>query len=254
MSAAVDYVPQLLTGRVMHRRLQPVAHELDYSVFMLRLPLSRLDRLHGSGLAVNRFGWVAFDERDHGRRDGSPLVAWIRGILERERIDAAGEIELICFPRMLGYAFKPISFWLCHDAAGAVRAVLAEVRNTFGEGHNYLLANADGSALRDGQTLTARKVFHVSPFLEVKGEYAFRFHFSTGRFLAHIDYADETGTVLVTSVGGRSAPLTRRSLAAAAIKFPAQSLATVLRIHWNALRLWLKAVPYFSKPIERKTS
>lgn len=254
MSAAVDYVPQLLTGRVMHRRLKPVAHELDYSVFMLRLPLSRLDRLHGLGLAVNRFGWVAFDERDHGRGDGSSLPAWIRGVLEREGIDAPGEIELICFPRMLGYAFKPISFWLCHDAAGAVRAVLAEVRNTFGEGHNYLLANADGSALRDGQTLTARKVFHVSPFLEVKGEYAFRFHFSTGRFLAHIEYADDTGTVLVTSVGGRSVPLTRRSLAAAAIKFPAQSLATVLRIHWNALRLWLKAVPYFSKPIERKTS
>ena len=242
------FLPELIAGEVMHHRLRPAEHRLSYPVFFLRLPLSGIARLPGQGLAVNRFGWVAFDERDHGSRDGSPIGPWIRALLAQHRVEADGEIELVCFPRMLGYAFKPVSFWICHDAAGAVRAVLAEVHNTFGEAHNYLLANDDGTPLRNGQTLTASKVFHVSPFLEVKGHYTFRFHFGPGRFLARIDYADETGTVLTTSMAGHCAALNRASLRRAALKFPFQALGTVARIHWHALRLWLKAVPYFTKP------
>ena len=232
----------------MHHRLRPAAHRLSYPVFLLRLPLSGLLRLPRLGLPVNRFGWVTFDERDHGARDGAQLAPWIRGILERHRIPADGEIELICFPRMFGYAFKPVSFWLCHDAAGSIRAVLAEVHNTFGEAHNYLLANDDRSPLRSGQTLSAPKVFHVSPFLEVKGGYQFRFHFGRERWLARIDYADESGVVLTTSISGDCTALTRSSLRRTALRFPLQALGTIARIHWHALRLWWKSVPFFSKP------
>ena len=241
-------IPQLIRGDVIHYRLRPAEHRLSYPVFLLCLPLSQLPRLPRLGLPVNRFGWVSFDERDHGARDGAPLQPWIRGILERHQIPADGEIELICFPRMLGYAFKPVSFWLCHDAAGSVRAVLAEVHNTFGEAHNYLLANDDRSPLRSGQTLSAAKVFHVSPFLEVKGGYQFRFHFGPGRWLARIDYADESGVVLTTSIAGDCAALTKSSLRRAALRFPLQALGTIARIHWHALQLWWKSVPFFSKP------
>ena len=246
MSSA--FVPGLIQGDVIHHRLRPAEHRLSYPAFFLRLPLSGIARLPALGLPVNRFGWVAFNERDHGARDGSAPEAWIRAILERHQVDVEGEIELICFPRMLGYAFKPVSFWICHDASGAVRAVLAEVHNTFGEAHNYLLVNDDRTPLRNGQDLSVPKVFHVSPFLEVKGGYTFRFHFGPGRFLARIDYADETGTVLTTSLAGDCVPLTRVSLRRAALKFPLQAIATVARIHWNALLLWWKSVPYFSKP------
>lgn len=242
------FIPQLIRGDVMHHRLRPAEHRLSYPVFFLRLPLSQLSGLPALGLPINRFGWVTFDERDHGARDGAPLQQWIHGILDRHQIPADGEIELICFPRMLGYAFKPVSFWVCHDAAGAVRAVVAEVHNTFGEAHNYLLANADRSPLRSGQTLSARKAFHVSPFLEVKGGYQFRFHFGPNRWLARIDYADETGTLLTTSVAGECVALTRSSLRRAALRFPLQAAATIARIHWNALLLWWKSVPFFSKP------
>ena len=243
-----SFIPQLIRGDVMHHRSRPAEHRLSYPVFFLRLPLSQLARLPALGLPVNRFGWVSFDERDHGTRGGAPLLSWIRGILDRHDVRADGEIELICFPRMLGYAFKPVSFWVCHDAVGAVRAVVAEVHNTFGEAHNYVLANADRSPLRSGQTLSARKVFHVSPFLEVKGAYEFRFHFGPDRWLARIDFADETGTVLTTSVAGECVALTRPSLRRAALRFPLQAAATIARIHWNALLLWWKSVPFFSKP------
>lgn len=239
---------ELILGDVKHHRRQPAEHRLSYPVFFLRLQLSAISRLPKLGLPVNRFGWVSFNERDHGARDGSPLGPWIRRLLDRHQVKADGEIELICFPRMLGYAFNPVSFWICHDAAGAVRAVLAEVHNTFGEAHNYLLANSDGAALRDGQTLSASKVFHVSPFLEVKGGYTFRFHFGPARFLARIDYADETGAVLTTSLSGDGVTLSRASLRRAALKFPLQAIATIARIHWHALLLWRKSVPYFTKP------
>lgn len=248
MIMAGAFLPQLVIGEVIHHRMRPAEHRLSVPVFFLRLPVSGIADLPRHGLPVNRFGWVAFDERDHGTRDGAPIAPWIREILARNQVDADGEIELICFPRMLGYAFKPVSFWICRDAAGAVRAVLAEVHNTFGEAHNYLLVNDDGTALRNGQTLAADKVFHVSPFLEVKGGYTFRFHFGPDRFMARIEYADEFGTLLTTSMAGDCVPLTRASLRRAALKFPLQALATVARIHWHALRLWFKSVPYFSKP------
>ena len=249
--------PALIIGQVLHHRLHPVAHRLTYPALCLRLPLSRLRDLPRLGLPVNRFGWLTFDARDHGARDGLSLIDWIHGVLRDHAIDAAGEIELICFPRMLGYAFKPVSFWVCRDASGGVRAVVAEVRNTFGEAHNYLLANDDGSRIRNGQTLTAAKRFHVSPFLAIEGRYAFRFQFDGDRWLARIDYADATGRlVLTTSIAGESVALDRASLRRARYRFPLQAFSVVARIHWNAFLLWCKRLAFHTKPepIPEKTT
>ena len=128
-------------------------------------------------------------------------------------MDADGEVVLHAFPRMLGYVFNPVSFWVCHAREGGVRAVLCEVCNTFGEQHNYLLAHPDGRPLASGETLRARKVFHVSPFCEVKGGYRFRFHFGSERWLARIDYDDDTGDALLeTSISGTATPLTRAAV------------------------------------------
>ncbi|MEP6702376.1 MAG: DUF1365 domain-containing protein [Betaproteobacteria bacterium] len=245
---ALAFIPELILGEVIHHRTRPVEHRLEYSVFCLRIPVTAIPALPRFGLPAGRFGWVTFSERDHGPRDGSPIEAWIRRILAEHQVEADGEIELVCFPRMLGYAFKPVSFWVCRDRSNAVRAVLAEVRNTFGESHNYLLSHDDGSPLLNGQALCAQKVFHVSPFLDVKGTYTFRFHFGPGRWLARIDYADESGAVLSTSLGGESVPLGRATLRRAALRFPVQAFATIARIHWHALLLWAKSVRLFTKP------
>ena len=241
----------LLEGEIGHRRTRPAANAFAYRGFCLRLPLSRLAELPSRGVAHNTPGAVAFHDRDHGARDGTPCEAWIRALLAREDVDAGGEVVLYTFPRMLGYLFAPVSFWVAHDRDDAVRAVLAEVRNTFGERHDYLVAHDDGRPIASGDTLDARKVFHVSPFCEVKGRYAFRFHFGPARWLARIDYHDDDGVptpLLETWISGRAEPLERRSVRRLWWRYRWFTLGVIARIHWQAAKLVLKRVPFFFKP------
>jgi DUF1365 family protein len=156
---------------------------------------------------------------------------------------------------VLGYVFNPVSFWLCHRADGALRAVVCEVNNTFGEKHCYLLAHGDGRPLRWGEELVASKAFHVSPFCRVAGRYRFRFMLAGAadasqgdRFIARIDHDDADGPLLLTSIEGRLAPLTDALLVRAFFTYPAFTFGVMARIHWQALKLWLKRVPYFRKP------
>ncbi len=248
-AADAHHAPALIAGEVAHRRARPAANAFTYAAFCLRLQLLRLPDLAASGIRWNRPGLVSFHERDHGPCDGSPLLPWLRGLLAREGIQADGEVVLYAFPRVLGYVFNPVSFWVCHDRAGAVRAVLAEVNNTFGETHHYLLAHACGFPLVSGHTLAARKVFHVSPFCEVRGTYRFRFHFGPGRWLARIDYFDDDGAtpLLETHISGRAEPIPQRGTALL-WRYRWFTLGVVARIHWQAARLWIKRVPFFTKP------
>ena len=243
--------PALIHGEVTHRRSRPAQHAFTYPAFCLRLPLSQLGMLERRGIAHNRRGIVSFHDRDHGPCDGSALLPWIRALLAAEGVAADGEIVLHAFPRMLGYVFNPVSFWVCHDRAGGVRAVLCEVRNTFGERHRYLLAGTDGARLESGQTLQTRKVFHVSPFCDVKGRYVFRFHFGAERWLARIDYFDTDGIqpLLETWISGQAEAMTPAATSGLAWRYRLFTFGVVARIHWQALRLWLKRVPYFTKPV-----
>jgi DUF1365 family protein len=252
MATLVPSIPNLVHGKVMHRRLRPVGNQFAYDAFSLALPLSRLGDLPRLGLAHNRRALVSFFDRDHGARDGSALEPWIREILAAESVVAEGEIVLYAFPRMLGYVFNPVSFWVCHDRDGAVRAVLCEVCNTFGERHNYLLAHPDGRALADGDSFQSRKAFHVSPFCEVKGDYTFRFHFGPERWLARIDYDDGAGeargALLETSISGVAEPMSPNAVRGLIWRYRWFTLGVIVRIHWQAIKLWLKRVPYISKP------
>jgi DUF1365 family protein len=219
-------------------------------VYFLRLPLSELSRgrrTYGGLFSVNRWNLLSLRYADHG--DGGDPLAWIRGVLTREGIHAAdGEVVLQTFPRVLGYVFNPVSFWFCHDRAGALRAVLAVVNNTFGERHSYLLAHPDGRPIRSGETLAARKVFHVSPFCTVSGGYRFRFLEQGDRHIARIDYADDAGPLLLTSLAGRRAPLSSTAILRAVLRHPLMTLGVIARIHWQALKLWAKRVPFHAKP------
>lgn len=249
-------VAELCTGRVFHKRLRPVAHQFSYGVFFLRLPLSKIDHLDNRWLSRDRFNLLSFATRDYGPRDGSSLETWMRGLLNREGIDCAdGEIVLQTFPRLLGYVFNPISIWYCFDRQGQLRAALAEVNNTFGENHNYLVAHPDQRPIAAGDWLTSRKVFHVSPFCDVKGHYRFRFEQVADRAFAQIDYYDGAGMnttdadkLIVTTLQGNAAPLTSRAALLAFLSHPLMTFGVVARIHWHALKLWLKRVPFFAKP------
>ncbi len=240
----------LYAGEVMHRRYAPAVHAFRHGLFFIRL------RIDGSAPALprlfsrNRWNLVSVRDADYGPRDGSALEPWIRGVLARHGLHQAdGAVWLQTFPRILGYAFNPVSFWLCHDRDGALRAVLAEVNNTFGEHHNYLVAHADGRPIQGGDWLIARKVFHVSPFFPVSGEYRFRFEDDAGGCRFRIDYDDGAGHRLVTQIRGRAQPQGTAALARELLRRPWLAPGVILRIHYHALRLWLKRVPFFSKPL-----
>lgn len=232
-------------GEVRHRRLRPVEHAFAHPTYFLMLPMRRL-REHGPGALVrNKAGLVSFHDRDHGL-GGDDALAWVEGLLAEQGItDADGEIWLHTYPRVLGYAFKPVSFWYCHRADGTLAAVVAEVNNTFGERHCYLL---EGPQLGWGRTLQADKVFHVSPFCPVRGGYRFRFMRTEDRTVARIDYDDGQGTLLQTSVSGRLEPLTPQAARRAFFGTPMMSLGVIVRIHLHALRLWRRRVPFHRKP------
>jgi DUF1365 family protein len=242
-------LPRLYLGRVLHRRLRPAQNRFAYPVFFLSIPLSNVAALANRWFGVNRPGLFSFRFADHGARDGSHPLEWVRTMLAGAGLAAAdGEVWLQTFPRVLGYVFNPVSFWFCHDRAGALRAVVCEVNNTFGERHCYLLAHPDGRPIRAGEELSARKAFHVSPFFPVAGGYRFRFGAGERRSLARIDYHDDAGALLHTSVSGEAVPYTPQALLAAFFSHPWMTVGVIARIHWQALRLWLKRVPVFPKP------
>ena len=169
--------------------------------------------------------------------------------------DADGEVWLHCLPRVLGYAFKPVSFWYCHRADGTLAAIVVEVNNTFGERHCYLL---HGERLGFGVELQAAKVFHVSPFCRVTGHYRFRFmrtdlgaaaeRGGPARTVVRIAHDDDDGPLLLTSVSGTLQPLSAAAARSAFVRMPLMTVAVLLRIHLQALRLWLKHVPFIPKP------
>lgn len=264
-------VAMLGFGQVRHHRLRPVGNAFAYPTYFLMLPLRTLQAQPGlptnkkAPWRINQSGALSFFEADHG--DGRApeqggALAWLDELLQREGIvDATGEVWLHCYPRVLGFTFKPVSFWYCHRAAhdqgGALRAIVVEVNNTFGERHCYLL-----DAPHYGQELRASKVFHVSPFCKVEGHYRFRFmrttHAGVDKTVARIDFCDGDGSgqdavLLQTSVSGTLEPVTRSSLRRALWRNPAMTLGVVLHIHMQALRLWLKKVPFFHKPTPPST-
>ena len=246
---------ELCVGRVFHKRFRPIEHAFSYAVFFLRVPLSQLDHIGNRWFSRNRFNLLSFFDRDYGPRDGSSLDVWMRALLKREGIRVVdGDIVLQSFPRLLGYVFNPISVWYCLDREGQLRAALCEVNNTFGERHNYLMVHDDQRPIHPGDWLTARKVFHVSPFCAVKGHYRFRFEQTAGRAFAEIDYFDdgadfaERDKLLVTTLHGTPEPLNAASALRAFLRHPLMTFAVVLRIHTQAIRLWLKRLPYFRKP------
>jgi len=249
--------PQLAIGQVRHARVRPVPNRFAYPTYFLLLPMRRLGSRPVPALRRNVWGLLSFYDCDHG--DGrADCLAWLDETLAAHGVhDACGEVWLHCYPRVLGHTFKPVSFWYCHHADGRLRAVLVEVNNTFGERHCYLL---DGADVAYGRELRASKVFHVSPFCRVEGDYRFRFlitpphpcgaqaRMKPARTVARIDHHDADGVLIRTSVSGDLHELTPGRIACVMARAPLLTLGIVARIHWQALKLWWRRVPFHRKP------
>lgn len=239
----------LCLAQVFHKRLRPQVNQFRYAVFYICVPLRQIERLRRPFFSIDRFNLLSFHRRDHGPRTGDDLERWVRNLLAENGLDQAnGDIVLHCHPRLLGYAFNPISLWFCHDRTGALRAVLCEVNNTFGETHCYLVAHEDGRPIEATDWLQARKALHVSPFLPVEGFYRFRFRLDGQSVRADIHYHDAKGPVLVTWLDGRRHDLTGGALLGAFVRHPLMSLMVIVRIHYQAARLMLKKARFFRKP------
>ncbi len=243
---------RLYRGTVIHRRYGAPAYRFGYRVFSLLLDIDRVAaatrpyRL----LSHNRFNLLGIHDRDHGPKDGSPWRAWLDRKLTAAGIDlAGGRVFLLCYPRVLGYVFNPISIWYCHHADGTLRAVLCEVRNTFGEWHGYLL-HRGGATMHWPVRHAAAKVFHVSPFLPVAGEYRFRLSEPADGYTASVTYYRGAGgePPLLALQRGQRLPVSDATLLRCALGIPLMTLKVTGAIHWQALKLWLRGERFRAKP------
>jgi uncharacterized protein len=237
----MEIVPQILTAKVMHKRLFPKVNAFTYRVYYLAMPLPAVPLPS----VIQRF-----PKKDLGYRDGRCPEAWAREILDRYALSGKiAYIMLVTMPQVLGHVFNPVSFYLCLDDQKQLCSVISEVHNTFGEQHSYLCAHKDQRPIEAGEWLEAEKLFHVSPFLERNGKYRFRFDVQETALGIWIDYYDEENNKkLLTSLVGTLAPLDRHSLAKAFWKHPLITLKAILLIHWQAVKLVLKALRYIPKP------
>jgi len=243
MNGRIDHI----AGQTVHARHGAVKNAFRYRVDYICLePEADCD---GPALfSRNRGNLTALHDLDHG---GAPKAgcgaAWVREVLAARGLAVDGRILLIAQPRVLGHVFNPVSFWLAHDRGGVLRVVIAEVSNTFGDRHSYLCHHDDLRPITRVDTLRSRKIFHVSPFQPVAGDYAFRFDISDDRIAIRIDFRTGNGGVYATLTGPRG-PLTNGAILRACLRRPLGSRRVLGLIHWQALKLWWKGARYRARP------
>ncbi|MGB3338861.1 MAG: DUF1365 domain-containing protein [Devosia sp.] len=225
----------IYTGIVAHKRLRPKRHKLSYRVFSLLLDLDELPRLSLRWLAVNRAGLLSFRESDHG--DGGPLRPWVAARLAEAGIEADGPVRMLCYPRMLGYVFNPLTVYYCYRADGTLAAIIHEVHNTHGERHAYVLPGGEGTVRH-----SCAKTFFVSPFMPMDCIYHFTITPPGDSVSVGIVEGDAEGTLLTATFSGQRSELTDAALLRAVLTHPLMTLKVTAAIHWEAVKLLLKGL------------
>jgi DUF1365 family protein len=241
MSGAVEHI----RGVTFHGRRGAVRHAFRYGVDYVLLDAGAPAPCAPWLFSRDGRNLFSVRDRDHGGPRGAGRgAAWVRELLAGHGLDKVdGPIRLLTQPRVLGMEFNPVSFWLCHGADGSLRAVIAEVNNTFGDRHNYLCAHADQRPIAPSDRLRAQKVFHVSPFQPIAGGYTFRFDIGAERLGIWIDFSDGDEGLYATLTGPRGT-LTNRGILGACLRRPLSALRVLGLIHWQALRLAVKGARY----------
>jgi DUF1365 family protein len=238
----------LYVGAVMHRRMQPTVHQFRYRAFWLLIDLDELPALTTRLrlLSHNRSNLFALHVTDHGDGSATPLRVQAERLLSDAGIDiAGGPIRLLCMPRTLGYSFNPISIYFCHRPGGDLAAIIYQVHNTFGERHAYV-----GSVeTKSGQIRqNCRKVFYVSPFMDMDLAYDFRLTEPADRVAVVIGVSKGGQRILNACLAGLRRELTDGALLLIFLKIPLITAKVTLAIHWEALRLWLKGMRLRDRP------
>src|ERR1700687_52744 len=242
----------LYFGDVMHARLKPMGHRFSYRVMSLLVDLDRLDaadrqsRLFG----VNRAGLYSFNEDDYGEGGASSLLIYAHRCAAEPVIDlTSGRVVLLCYPRLLGYTFNPLSAYFCYRADRELALMIYEVRNTFGVIHAYVLPVKPGESSDAGVRQAQEKLFYVSPFIGMAMRYHFQVSPPGDSVKLRILETDRDGPLLAATFNGHRRALTTAALVRSFCSLPLVTLKIVAAIHWEALRLWLKGV----RPVPRPT-
>lgn len=245
-----DAAAALYAGDIVHQRMKPFGHRFRYRVFSLLVDLDRLDEAgHLSALfSVNRRNLVSFHEKDHADDESVTLRAYADRLLAAAGLDRAARILLVCYPRIIGYVFNPLSVYHAYDADGGLVAMIYEVRNTFGERHSYVCPVGHGEIWDGGLRQSCDKLFHVSPFIGMAARYHFRMLPPGAEIRWRILETDSEGPLLSATFSGRQLPLTNASLLALTARIPFLTFRIVAGIHWEALKLWLKGMRYIRRP------
>ncbi|MEL6171589.1 MAG: DUF1365 domain-containing protein [Pseudomonadota bacterium] len=236
-----------IAGYTWHGRKGEIKNAFRYGVDFVMLDAEREMR-STPFFGRNRRGLFSLRDVDHGGAPGEGNgAAWVRGILAEYGLRQPHRIELLAQPRMMGYVFNPVSFWLCYDDAGDLRTVIAEVNNTYGDRHSYLCHRPNQGPITARDKMQAQKIFYVSPFQKVEGDYEFRFDIRPDRIAISIDYTRGKGGLVATLVGERK-PLTAFSVVKAALRRPFGTRRVMALIHWQALKLWWKGAIFRTRP------
>lgn len=240
----------LVEMEVYHKRHRPTPYDFSHKVLYLIL---KLDNDISSKLrlfSVNKLNFFSLFWKDYGLKVFDNPATYFKQILEDFKIKprTTDNMFLLTMPKILCFGFNPVSFWLCFNAKQSLYAVLAEVNNTFGERHSYLCFNQNMEPISKWSTINHPKVFHVSPFCKVTGHYEFRFEVNAEKIKIDIDYFDNSKKLITTSIKGNIQELVDKNLVKYLFLLPFMAIKVLFLIHYHALRLWLKRVPYIRKP------
>jgi uncharacterized protein len=238
---------QLWTGQTVHKRFVPFERAFRYDLVLIDIDIDRLSEAEAASpmFRVNRPGVFSFHERDHGgpSRQGS-LRAWADGLLARAGVDVQGGfVRLVTFPRHLFYKFAPLSLWYGYSADGALKGIIYEVRNTFGERHCYVAPVDAPRAVH-----SADKMFHVSPFFDVTGRYRFTLRAPAATLDVVVENFVDGARTHFANIKAKPLPATSGNLLKLAARNPLSTFGVTAAIHWQALQLWIKGARYHSRP------
>ena len=243
----------IYNGKVIHRRFKPKEHYFKYSVFSLLIDIDELEIIENKIkiFSYNKFNIISFFDKDHGPRDGTSVKQWVIKNLKDIGIENIKiQIKLLCYPRIFGYVFNPLSVFFIYDENSRLIAILYEVKNTFGEQHTYVFKTDDDKVIIN----ECNKKFHVSPFIEMECHYYFRVLKPSDKISVIIDQKDKDGKLLYASQDGKAVTFNEKNLLTSYISHPLMTFKIIAAIHYEALKLWLKGIKIIKRKLKIKNN
>ncbi|MFP8966930.1 DUF1365 domain-containing protein [Pokkaliibacter sp. CJK22405] len=239
----------LYSGVVMHHRFRPKVHRFSYQVTAWLFDVDKLHELDQrlKGFSYNAPNLFSLRDSDHGLEPGQSLRDFADETLVKQQLPRAHKVMLLCYPRMLGYAFNPLAIYYCYDAKGDLIATLHQVSNTFGQRHVYVVPGDDARIQRQ----QVDKVFYVSPFITMDCRYHFRLRLPQEQVAIAIRQTDSQGVLFHAVFRGDRQELSQAQLIRQFLAMPLMTMKVMVGIHYEALRLWLKGVPLVPRPAQR---